>query len=275
MKKIIYTLWFLFIALALVGCDRNEDDLFVEEIVVDGFLYVNHPLSINLTHTVPIKQYYDPDAVRVSGADVRITVDNHEFHLIEQLPAKPGTYSLPADSHIVTTGKRYDLWLAKNGTVITATTVAAAALQIDSTNLENTGPTNPDTIEYGDTEFYFHWNEDPANFGYFIIMENIEPDWFNVDREVSGDNGPNETNLSAIPLRDTDEFTVPWIFYGYTGTHRIRVLSCGQALWDYVNTTLLGEAENYPVTNLSQGRGVFCAAGADTVYFELVDVIED
>ena len=275
MKHTKYILWFLFIALALVGCDSSEEDLFVEEIVVDGFLYIDHPLSINLTHTVPITQYYDPAEVRASGADVRITVDGHEFHLIEQLPDRPGTYSLPADSHIVTTGKRYDLWLTKNGTVITATTVAAAALEIDFTNLVNSGPVDPDTIEYGDTEFYFHWNEDPANFGYFIIMENLEPDWFQDDRKVGEDNGPSETNLAAIPLRDTDEFMIPWVFLAYSGTYRVRVLSCGQALWDYVNTTMLGQAENYPVTNLSQGHGVFCAAGADTVYFELTDLIED
>ena len=58
-------------------------------------------------------------------------------------------------------------------------------------------------------------------------MENLEPDWFDEDRIVGESNGPNETNLSAIPLRDTDEFMVPWVFLGYSGTHRVRVLSCG------------------------------------------------
>jgi len=275
MKYIGHMLWLLLATVLLTGCDSNNEDLFVEEMVVQGYLYVGHPLSIDVSHTVPIDQFYDPAAVMVSGADVRITVDGHEFQLIEQLPDNPGTYALPGDSHIVTTGKRYDLRLGKGGTVITGATIAAAELHVDSTNLENTDSIDPDTVEYGDTEFYMHWNNDPVNFGYFIIIENLEPDWFDEDREIGVDNGGAVTNVSAMPLRDTDEFKIPWVFLGFAGTHRVRVFSCEQALWDYATTTQLGVAENYPVSNLSAGRGVFCAVGVDTVYFELVDLIED
>lgn len=275
MKNAKYFLWLLLIAIVFIGCNSNEEDLFVEELVVEGYLYIGHPLSIHLSHSVPIEQYYDPDAVAVSGADVRITVDNHEFLLLEQLPDNPGTYSLPLDSHMITTGKQYDLLLRKNGTTITGTTIAAAALEFDSTNLENIGSVNPDTIEYGDTEFFIHWNDEPDNFGYFIIIENLEPDWSDDDRVIGEDNGASETNISAMPLRDIDEFKIPWVFLGYTGTHRLRVFSCEQALWDYTTTTQLGIAENYPVSNLSAGQGVFCAVGVDTAYFELVDLIED
>jgi hypothetical protein len=275
MKHMKYILGLLLISIVLIGCDKNDEDVFVEELVVQGCMYVGLPLSIDVTHTLPIDQYYDPAAVKVSGADVRVTVDGHEFRLAEQLPDHPGTYALPADSHIVTTGKRYDLRLEGNGTVITGTTIAAAALQIDSTNLQNTGPVDPDTIEYGDTELYLHWNNDPANFGYFMIIENLEPDWFDDSRVIGEDNGDATSNVSAMPLRDTCEFKIPWVFLGYTGTHRVRVYSCEQALWDYATTTQLGIAENYPVSNLSAGRGVFCAVGVDTAYFELVDLIED
>ena len=275
MKYARHVLWFLLAAILLVGCDKNDEDLFVEELVVQGYLYVGHPLSVDVSHTVPIDQFYDPAAVKVSGADVRITVDGHEFQLIEQLPDNPGTYAVPGDSPIDTTGKRYDLRLERNGAVITGTTIAAATLQIDSTNLQNTGPVSPDTVEYGDTEFYMHWNNDSVNFGYFIIIENLEPDWFADERAIGGDNGSGASNVSAMALRDTDGFKIPWVFLGFTGTHRVRVFSCEQALWDYATTTQLGIAENYPVSNLSAGRGVFCAVGVDTVYFELVDLIKD
>ncbi len=275
MKCIGHLLWLLLATILLTGCDSNDEDLFVEELVVQGFLYVGQPLSIDISHTVPIEQFYDPPAVTISGADVRITVDGHEFQLIEQVPDNPGTYALPGDSHIVTTGIRYDLRLERDGTVITGTTIAAAELRIDSTNLENTDSVDPDTVEYGDTEFYMHWNNDSVNFGYFIIIENLEPDWFDEEREIGQDNGAAVTNVSMMPLRDTDEFKIPWVFLGSAGTHRVRVFSCEQALWDYATTTQLGIAENYPVSNLSAGRGVFCAVGVDTVYFELVDLIED
>ncbi|MFH1009785.1 MAG: DUF4249 family protein [bacterium] len=275
MKPIRHMLWLLLAAIALTGCDSNEKDLFVEELVVQGYLYIGYPLSIDISHTVPIDQFYDPAAVKVSGADVRIAVDGHEFQLVEQSPENPGTYALLSDSHIVTTGKRYDLWLEKGGTIITGTTLAAAMLHIDSTNLENTSFSDPDTIEYGDTEFYMHWNNNPANFGYFIIIENLEPDWFDEARTFGEDNGAGMSNVSAMSLRDTGEFKIPWVFLGSTGTHRVRVFSCEQALWDYATTTQLGIAENYPISNLSQGRGVFCAVGVDTAYFELVDWIEN
>lgn len=271
-----YCFWILLItaSVALIGCDAENENDFVEEVVVEGTMYVGHPLQIDLSRTVPMDRYYDPDEVNISGADISIWADGREFHLIEELPEVPGRYSLPADSHIIESGVRYDLEVIVDSTIITATTVAAAPLRIQLCSLENFhDSTNADVVEYGGEYIFFVWDFNPVDFGYFILIENTEPNWSNL--EIDEENGSSNSNVSAWTMRDDSVFVIPWTLLNFKGTHRVRIYACEQALWDYSNTTFLGEPDNYPVTNLSSGKGVFCAVGADTAYFELINEIED
>jgi len=261
--------------LAVTGCDLNNESDYREQIVLEGSLYIEHPLSVRLTHTVSIYQYYDNSQAGVSGADVRIWADGREFVLLEDT-LRPGTYCLPADSYLVTPGTAYEIRAQIGELVITGRTDSAAApLHIDSTNLPSwRDSVSMDSIEYGDTEFYLHWNPDPRNEGYVIIIENLEPDWFEDDRQVSGNNGMPSTNVWLWQQRNLQDLRLPWIVLTSTGRYRIRVLSCDRPAFEYLTTSYLGYALNYPQSNVEGALGVFCAVGVDTAYFYLKDDVK-
>jgi len=272
----ILTLLAVAAAWLFTGCDKSEEEDFVQQFVLEGYLMVGQPMSVHLSHTVPLGQLYDPAQVAVSGADVRIWAGGHEFALPEDT-ARHGTYSLPADSHIVTTGEDYRIRVDVQGAVLTAATHnAAGSVAIDSCNLPVwRDSTNMDTLEYGDTEFFLHWNLDSRSDGYWIITENLEPDWFEEWREVSGNNGSTGYSFWYWTERGIDEFKVPWIILSYTGRHRVRVVSCDEACYNYAFTSFPGDPENQPQSNVQGGLGVFCAIDVDTAYFYLADNIED
>jgi len=275
-KRIVTLLLLTAGILALAGCDLQNDSDYREQLVLEGTLYVEHPLSVRLTKTVPIDRFYDNTQAGVSGADVRIRADGREFVLRED-SLHPGTYGLPADSHVVTPGVAYEIRAQIGELVITGRTDSAAApLHIDSTNLPLwRDSTHMDSIEYGDTEFYLRWNADPRNDGYVIIIENLEPDWFEDDRQVSGNNGMPSTNTLLWQQRNLQEIRVPWIVLTCTGRYRLRVLSCDRPAFDYLMTSYLGYALNYPQSNVEGALGVFCAVGVDTAYFYLKDDVKE
>jgi hypothetical protein len=260
---------------ALAGCDLNNESDYREQIVLEGTLYLEHPLSVRLTHTVSIYQYYDNSQAGASNADVRVWADGREF-LLREDTLHPGTYCLPADSYLVTPGTAYEIRAQVGDLVITGRTDSAAApLHIDSTNLSSwRDSVHMDSIEYGGTEFFLHWNPDPRNEGYVLIIENLEPDWFEDDRQVSGNNGMPSNNVWLWQQRNMGELPLPWIVLTCTGRYRIRVLSCDRPAFDYLMTSLLGNPKNYPQSNVEGALGVFCAVGADTAYFYLKDDVK-
>jgi hypothetical protein len=262
--------------LAVTGCDLNNESDYHEQIVLEGSLYIEHPLSVRFTRTVPIDRYYDNSQAGLSGADVRIWADGREFVLRED-SLHPGTYALPADSHLVTPGTTYEIRAQLGEQVITGRTDSAAApLHIDSTNLPSwRDSVSMDSIEYGDSEFYLHWNADPRNEGYVLIIENLEPDWFEDYRQVSGNNGMPSSNVWLWQQRNLGELRLPWIVLTSTGRYRLRVLSCDRPAFDYLMTSYLGYALNPPQSNVQGALGVFCAVGADTAYFYLKDDLKE
>jgi hypothetical protein len=275
MQRILIVLLSALAALFVGGCDGQNESDYHEQFVLEGSLYVGHPLSVRLSRTVRIDRYYDNSQVGVSGADVRIGADGREFVLPEDA-LHPGTYSLPADSHLVTPGMAYEIRARLGDSVIMARTdSAAAALHIDSTNLSVwRDSTRMDSIEYGDTEFWMHWNLDPRNEGYVVLIENLEPDWFEDSRQVSGNNGSPTSRIWIWAQRNMSDFQVPWLVLTCTGRYRLRVFSCDRPGYDYWATTLLGSAGNRPESNVEGALGVFCALGADTAYFYLKDDVK-
>jgi len=177
----------------------------------------------------------------------------------------------------VTPGTAYEIRAQIGDSVVSARTDSAAApLRIDSTNLAHfRDSTNMDSIEYGDTEFYLRWNMNPLNDGYVILIENLEPDWFEDYRQVSGNNGAPTSNVWIWAQRNMGEIPVPWIVLTCTGRYRIRVFACDRPGYDFWATTWLGQSDNRPQSNVEGALGVFCALGADTAYFYLKDDVEE
>jgi hypothetical protein len=251
----------------VAGCDKSGQDPFVEEIVLQGSMYVGHPMQVRVTHTIPISDRYDSTTVGVSGASVRINAAGHEFILQEE-PANAegaGFYSLPADSHIVTPGLDYGIRVETGGHLLTAETRATGYLR-DFTQ-------NTDTVVYGINNLVYRWRRDTLAFGYFLIIECLNPHYQDDSTLVSGNNGARMANANFsywnVPWRE-DSVRVPWIILANRGRHRVRLFTCDNAFWDYSTTLQLSSADNLPVSNVRGGLGIFTVGDVDTSYFELV-----
>jgi hypothetical protein len=252
------------------GCDKSDEQPFSEELVLDGHMIVGRPPSVHLSHTLPIDQYYDPAAVSVSGAAVQLWVEDHPYTMHEDA-AHHGTYTLPADSHIVTTGLAYRIEVRALGKILSAQTLEAAPpLRIDSTSFPVwRDSVNMGSVDFAGTEFFLRWNEDARRVGVIHLIENLEPDWYADYRNVDANNGMNVGNLWIWTERHGTTFRVPWISVGHMGRHRILTISGDDAAYNYYQTLQLGTSENYPLSNVHGGLGLFCAVSIDTSYFYL------
>lgn len=280
---------FLLLAAALLiatGCDNTGQSEDIEEIVLQGHLYINKPMSVRLIRTQPLTRYYDPDSVGIAGAlvtiwDVRET-DSTAFTLTEAAAAPRGTYRVNTAGvdDTVRSGRHYSIRVEVEDRVITARTRTAAppgrlnfCMIGDSLLTAYRDTTAWDTVRFNKPEqpFTMVWSEDTARFGTAFIIENIEPDWYADERALSGNNGPADSPIFIWTVARGDVFEVPWITLNFEGRHRVRILSCDEPGFKYFQTVFPVWPEMSPETNVQGALGVFCAIDADTAYFYLND----
>jgi hypothetical protein len=262
-----------FMALTIAACDSKPEDYFVEKIVVQGSMYTGQPMSIDLAKSIRWDDYYDTNAVRLSGADVRIQVDSAETYVLtEANSGVPGTYKADPNAPLVEKGSRYDLRVESEGRIATASTIAAAEFSFDWISLAHNDTSFQDTVQFGvdSLGLYVIWTQDSTDVAYAFLFENLEPDWFSEDHQASDNLGPATSPISAWALQNRSEFLVPWMALLTTGRYRFRMYSCDNALWNYFSTIMVNDPDNEPATNVEGGLGVFSAGGVDTAYFYLV-----
>jgi hypothetical protein len=257
------------LSLMVLGCENSGKDPYVEEVVLQGSMYVGHPLAVRITHTIPIQQAYDSREVGVSGASVQITANGRLFNLIEQPSDTGGAgyFSLPADSHVVTPGVQYAIQVNALGRVLTAQMIAAGPIHITGQNHDSV------TYKTVNGEFSFTWTPDSLCAGYDAIIEMTDADW-NADYRLltgrNGDRGGGNERIARIG-RDEDSLRIPWDGFDRWGDYRVRILSSDVAAWNYLWAYRPGEANIQLVSNVQGGLGLFCAGGADTAYFYVKD----
>lgn len=257
-------------ALGLIGCETTGGGKYEEQLVLQGMMYVGQPLRVRLTHTIPMGQSFNLRDNGVTGANVRVISDADTFNLVEQAPDTNGAgYYMVEDTTIkVVAGGAYSIHVEVGDYVLDAQTVGAGTTEILYQSA--------DTIEYGGEFLIVRWQRDSLAAGYVALIDNLEPDWFEDSRAVSGNNGPDLVpwNIWAVPAAD-DALKLPWTALGFTGRHRLRLVTCDLNLWNYEWTYLPGNTQYNPVTNVRGGLGIFSVGDADTSCFMLTDTISD
>ncbi len=272
MRRFLHLALCAITALGFIGCEKTGGGKYEEQLVLQGMMYVGHPLRVRLTHTLPMGVTYDPAALGVSGAQVQISTDSASYELTEEAAdssSGAGYYSFADENITVIAGGHYTVHVEVGDYVLDAETVGAGTTAITYVNA--------DTIEYGGDTFYsVRWQRDSLAAGYVAIVENLEPDWYADYRAVSGNNGPSLVpwNIWAGPASD-DSLKLPWVTLGFTGRHRLRLVTCDWNLWNYEWTYMPGNTDYSPVTNVRGGLGIFSVGDADTLYFMLTDTISD
>ncbi|MBK6766463.1 MAG: DUF4249 family protein [bacterium] len=278
MKLTSYLLLALCSAALFSACDDEAPSTYDEKVVVDGFMWIGQRMEIRLTHTVPVTEPYYADSVKVTGADVRVTVDGSTYSLTEANSGVPGIYAASEDAPLVTTGERYDLVVVASGDTLTAASYGAGAIDITEAALVDEGNSvvdlNPDTLEYGGNELRLTWTQDPTNFGYMIFMESLETSKYGESCDMGDDNGPG-TYFTNWAVRYANAQNMPWIGLCYTGRMQFRVFSCDTVWWNYASSIIVGDLRNDPLTNIENGLGVFCAIDCDTFQVMVTDTLED
>jgi hypothetical protein len=257
------------------GCNPANKDTYVPQVVLQGQMYVGQAPEIRLIHTIPISDYYDADSVGISGADVMLTAGASTYRLAERLndPRGTGYYGLQSpDTHTVAAGMNYSIQVVTGGDTITADTRAAGEIHI-------TRPAHDaDTLRVlFDDQFQFpiRWDQDPLARGYWLIYENINP--FHADDSTflcANNAGPDKrvgvyASYWNVPSR-MDSTNSPPVLFNRDGLHRVRVVACDSALWNWSQTFAPGTVRQDPTTNVHGALGVFCAGGVDTTYFYIL-----
>ncbi|MDD5087809.1 MAG: DUF4249 family protein [bacterium] len=274
----------------VMGCDESTEQEYREQIVLQGYLFIHQPMSIRLSHTLPFDAFYDPSAANVSGADVTIWSfdgsETREYSLAEDTLA-PGIYRVQESGvdDTVRTGSVYSIRVESGGSVLTAESGPAAppiwlqSVYYGERQLEDYRDTVAvDTLEfgghteYGEPYLIFFWNHDERREASNIVVQNLVPNWY--DNEVESV-VKNEWPIAFWTMKEGDAFAMPWLVVGFTGLHRVTVMSCDENAYNYFMTNIPGEASNYPNSNVRGGLGLFTALDADTIYFYLKDDIEE
>ncbi|HEY3294831.1 MAG TPA: DUF4249 family protein [bacterium] len=250
------------------GCDVNRQNEYQEQLVLQGQMIVGYPPTVRLTHTVPIGEASEEYDVGVAGADVRMRIgtdsNSVDYRMTEYSSRGwPGYYTLN-NGHRVTPGVHYAITVAVRGDTLRAETVAAGRMFLLYQN--------EDTVVCGSpTALVLRWRPDSLASGYYVLVDNME---FNYeDNPVDCNINPFATSSASnwsVSHRD-DSLQVPWVMLRYRGRHEAIIFSCDRALWDYSYTAYYGQTENYPVSNVQGGLGLFSAVGVDTAYFYLTD----
>ncbi len=264
--KVPYLFFWMIVSLILVACQDNADNLTPNTAVVEAYLYVNQPVAnIRVTQLVPVGQN-TTDPVPINNAQVRLT-SNGQSYLLTLSAGDSGYYHYPGTDLVITTGNRYDLEVKYQDQVITASTIAPekpVGLSLTKDTLR-IAPIRS-IIDFGNRQtedLEINWTNPDQNY-HFVLVENIE---VSPPRINPSDGGGLATLLPTDPIRGDNRQLVGAFLVEY-GTHRVILFKVNQEYVDLYNSAEQDSRNlNEPLTNLSNGLGIFTCINADTTSF--------
>ena len=259
----------------LVGCQSNAPVAYVPQVVVQGYLYANHPIdSIIVSQSQPVNVYYNVDSVGISGAQVSIMVDGTTYPLAERAQHH-GSYYLPDTTFLVHSGKTYFLKIVANGTTVTAQTTVPDSIKI-------TKPL-PDTIQYPmDTVNVLNYPSPTLTWtgvnpvSYAASLTCLDTLWYDSVAQIHnrrvwhlGEGSGGGTQYNDITrwffLIPVSSVPVPWTGLKWYGRQKVTVYALDQNFNDWLKQAFIsGNNFQESLNHINGGIGVFGSAGIDT-----------
>ncbi|MBT7616590.1 MAG: DUF4249 family protein [Calditrichaeota bacterium] len=267
MKKIMLLLTVGFIVLS--GCTR-ENPVIPENdfVVVRAYLYANQPVSdIQITTTFPLDVEIEQAPV-VNDASVTISKNGQRYNLVST-SGDNGYYNYPDGDLTVGVGDEFTIEVDYNGKLATGQTLVPPtpdSVSLSSRNLVipqfNQG-SRPDlenaflTVKWDNTEREF----------FYLDIENLERDPIPIESSFPG----RFKSFISQPVK-VDSFRVNFGMVTHYGTHRVIVYRVNSEYADMYEWREQDSRDlNEPLTNISNGLGVFSAFNSDTLYFEVIE----
>ena len=272
MGKIIFLIT-VFGLLAIISCDEEspvevDPNLFV----VSAFLYADEPVeNIQITSTLPLGSE-DTLAPPINNAEVVLIKDGTRYSLVQTLE-KPGFYNYPENDLQVLSGDEFRIEVSYNDDFAYGETNVPDKPQnvsLSSDTLEIPEITIFDirsgTINIDDYTLLISWDNNDGTL-YYVVVENLEVDPAPIFEDLPS-GSPKRFVSSPAP---TSEYKINPLTVTYYGNHRAIVYKVNQEYSDlYESREQDSRNLNEPLTNITNGLGVFSAFASDTVFFNII-----
>jgi len=237
-----------------------------ELVVVTGFLRAGEKnAEIKLANTLALGST-DTISAAINDADVILLKGTKIYKLIVN-PTLNGTYSYQGNDLSIESGDLFSLRINYKNKKITGSTtvpdkpqdisISKTTLALSSTGYGMGSLQDTSTI-------YLKWSN-PDSSLYYVVLENLEAN----PAAIYSTNTQREANRTMIfPPMATNQFLIGKRNLTYFGNHRAIVYKVNQEYSDlYESRTQDSRNLNEPISNISNGLGVFSAFASDTTMF--------
>lgn len=270
------------LGLLVFGCADPVPDDYVEEIVVQGFVIADQPLSnVRVFRTLPIKDTFTFAKAMIKDAVVNVTENGVPIPMEFVDDSLGGHYRAVDTSYRAKHNAVYGLQVVARGRTLTAT--AQTRGQFDWVKPP------VDTLYYPgrakETEIYdslnISWQGQAGTERYIIAMECLDTTGYGVylspptsdtnrrlrDPEDEFDNGTliaNERTRFGFTI--VSNSPVVWFAFKWFGRHRLHVYTGDEAFQEWHSMVGFGRRSNYDyrLGNIVGGLGVWAGASQIT-----------
>jgi hypothetical protein len=248
---------------AITSCTKDSGSVSAPKAIVEAYLAPNSVASVHITTEI---LYTTSDtSAGIENLNVVISCNGISYTLASQ---GNGYYVADTSLHIVV-GNTYTLEFTYNDEIVSSSTVipakptayTASASSITVQQFDpNSGtmPTFPDPIE-------LDW--DNANHDYYlIVVKNIESTLVPTDTV-----NINNRAFRTEPTQ-SNTYKIQAMQFKYYGTHQVILYKLNAeyaALYNDNGSNSLNLTS--PVTNITNGFGIFTGINADTLYIEVTN----
>ncbi len=276
MKKFYYLIMLLLIW-GLTGCTEEsplEPD--TNLVVIKAFIYAGEPVNdIKITSTLSLGSE-DANAPPVNDGEVTIIKDNVRYKL-DPSPGDSGYYYYPGENILIQTGDLLKIEVSTSEKTATGETVVPRKpenirLSKDTLNI----PTNIDMFDLremmSENSIIIRWDNDESSL-YFITVDNMEEDPEEIEYSFSGGFGgggniPKKQFSFLSQPTSRDSMALNFMTFTQYGRHKVKIYKINQEYADlYYSRNQDSRDLNEPLTNISNGLGVFSAFNSDSMFF--------
>lgn len=253
--------------LTAFGCSEdtiteNNSDL----VVVTGFLRAGEKnAEIKLANTLALGST-DTVSAAINDAEVILLKGNKTYQL-NISSTMNGTYSYQGNDLSIESGDLFSLQINYKDKRISGSTLVPSKprdISISKTTLALAATGYGMGSIQDTTSIFLRWSN-PDSSLYYVVIENLETNPVAI-YSTNTQRGANRTMI--FPPMATNQFLIGRRNLNYLGNHRAIVYKVNQEYADlYESRTQDSRNLNEPISNITNGLGVFSAFASDTTMF--------
>jgi hypothetical protein len=280
MKRSCVVAMFLFLALNAgqlwIGCTSNPTGPDETDVVLRGYLYANEPVTdIQLTLSNPIGSS-DTTYLPITTASVALLRDGVRYGLVADA-SRPGYYVFPGSGLSVNTGDVFSIEASYGGKLVTGQTtvppkpegVGMSGSTMHFTKDSIWTPMGYRTMNTSSDTLQITWSNASQEYHYLVI-ESMDSASTPIREDFAGPfgGGPGFGLRFISQPTNQSSYTVTPNSIQYTGKHRLKLYRINKEYADLYRSRMQdSRALNEPLTNVSNGLGVFSAFASESVEF--------